>query len=109
MVLGFRNSSRTQPFSDSFLEVLHASLEKRNGSFRRFSDENVRSWPDSAAKPVLSANQDRKGTGRGDETSEGSVSVRNHFFIFNEVQVRKTNQDRDSDTSLFPSTHFKQG
>jgi len=51
----YKNSSRKYPFSDSLWEVLHASLEKRNGSLRRFLDENVRSWPDSVAKPVLEA------------------------------------------------------
>ena len=48
-----KNSSRKHPFSVSFWEVLHASFEKRYGFLRRFSNENVRSWPDSAAKPVL--------------------------------------------------------
>ena len=41
--------SRKHPFSDSFREVLQSSFEKRYGFLRRFSNENVRSWPDSAA------------------------------------------------------------
>ena len=53
----YKNSSRKHPFSDNFWEVLHASSEKWNGSLRRFSDENVRSWPDSTAKPVLEADR----------------------------------------------------
>ena len=39
-------------FLTIFWEVWHASFEKRYGFLRRFSNENVRSWPDSAAKPV---------------------------------------------------------
>jgi len=45
--------SRNHFFSDSFQEVLQGSFEKRYGFLRRFSNENVRSWPNSAAKPVL--------------------------------------------------------
>ena len=45
--------SRKHPFSDSFREVLQGSFEKRYGFLRRFSNENVRLWTDSAAKPVL--------------------------------------------------------
>jgi len=45
--------NRKHPFSDSFREVLQGSFEKRYRFLRRFSSENVRSWPDSEAKPVL--------------------------------------------------------
>ena len=45
--------SRKHLFSDCFREVLQGSFEKRYGFLRRFSNENVRSWPDSAAKQVL--------------------------------------------------------
>jgi len=53
--------SRKHPFSDSFEEVLQGSFEKRHGFLRRFSNENVRSWPDSAAKPVPSSSKKKFG------------------------------------------------